>query len=105
MNEDELTVILALTNDKEARTDHPVPRQTTTCRRNRRECSLDEVLEGVSVRPLLGERGSVPHRGEVSQPQTVLHAFVTARHLLLFGLGGGRTEHHITSPAEVKGLQ
>lgn len=54
------------------------------------KCSLDEVLEGVSVRPLLCERCSMPHRGEVSQPQPVLHAFVTARHLLLFGLEGKR---------------
>lgn len=51
-----------------------------------RGLSLDEVLEGVSIRPLLGERRSVSHCGEVTQSQPVLHAFVPACHLLLFRL-------------------
>lgn len=50
------------------------------------KCSLYKVLEGVSVCPLLCKRRSMPDCGEVSQPQPVLHAFVTARHFLLFGL-------------------
>ena len=51
-----------------------------------RVCVLDEVLEGVSVGPLLCERGSVSHGGEVTQTETVLHALISTRHLLLFGL-------------------
>lgn len=57
-----------------------------------RGCSLDEVLEGVSVRPLLGEGCAVSHCGEVTQSEPVLHAFVPARHLLLFGLEDDRRE-------------
>lgn len=49
-------------------------------------CLLDEVLEGVSVCPLFGERRSVSHGGEVTQSEPVLHAFVPACHLLLFRL-------------------
>lgn len=52
--------------------------------------SLDEVLEGVSVCPLLGEGGSVPDGGKVAQTQAVLHALVPAGHLLLLRLGKKR---------------
>lgn len=51
--------------------------------------SLDKVLEGISIRPLFSERCSVSHCGEVTQSKPVLHAFVPARHLLLFGLKEG----------------
>ena len=45
--------------------------------------SLDEVLEGVSVRPLFCEGGPVPDGGEVAQAKPVLHALVSAGHFLL----------------------
>lgn len=48
--------------------------------------SLDKILESVSVRPLLSEGRSVSHCGKVTKPKPVLHAFIPARHLLLFGL-------------------
>jgi len=54
--------------------------------------SLDKVLKGVSIRPLLSERRSMSHCGEVTQSKPVLHAFVPARHLLLFGLEERQTE-------------
>lgn len=68
--------------------------------------SLDKVLEGISIRPLFSERCSVSHCGEVTQSKPVLHAFVPARHLLLFGLKEGFEKHrHQTSAGDSMGFK
>lgn len=48
--------------------------------------SLDQVLECVSVGPLLRVGRTVSDGGEVSQTETVLHALLTTRLLLLSAL-------------------
>lgn len=48
--------------------------------------SLDQVLECVSVSPLLGVRRSVSDGGEMTKTQAVLHALLAARLLLLCAL-------------------
>lgn len=54
---------------------------------------LDQVLECVSVRPLLRVGRSVSDGGEVTETEAVLHALLTTRMLLLGALitGTGRT--------------
>ncbi len=47
---------------------------------------LDEVLEGVAICPLLCKRGSVSHSGEMTQTQSILHALLPTRLLLLCAL-------------------
>lgn len=47
---------------------------------------LDEVLEGVAVCPLLCKRGSASHSGEMTQTQSILHALLPTRLLLLCAL-------------------
>ena len=54
----------------------------------RRRHSLDKVLEGISIRPLLSERCSMSYSGEVAQSKPILHTFIPACHFLLFGLMG-----------------
>lgn len=48
--------------------------------------SLDQVLECVSVGPLLCVGRPVSDGGEVTQTETVLHALLTTRLLLLSAL-------------------
>lgn len=47
---------------------------------------LDQVLEGISICPLLRVGRSVPDCGEMPQTQPVLHALFTAGLLLLSAL-------------------
>lgn len=51
-----------------------------------RALSLDQVLKCVSVGPLLRVRRPVPDGGEVTQAETVLHALLATRLLLLGAL-------------------
>lgn len=51
-----------------------------------RALSLDQVLKCVAVGPLLRVRGPVPDGGEVTQAETVLHALLATRLLLLGAL-------------------
>ena len=61
--------------------------------------SLDEVLEGGAVRPLLREGGPVAHGGEVAQTQPLLHAGLPAALLLLGALGNrGVSTNHQSLP-------
>lgn len=48
--------------------------------------SLDKILECVSISPLLGVGCPVSDSGEVTKTETVLHALLTTRLLLLGAL-------------------
>lgn len=56
---------------------------------------LDKVLESITICPLFSKRGPMSDSGKVAQSQTVLHALISTRHLLLFWLKGkGQTENN-----------
>lgn len=56
--------------------------------------SLDQVLESVSVRPLLCVGRSVSDGGEVAETETILHALLTTGLLLLGALCTTHTHTH-----------
>lgn len=64
-------------------------RGASMTRFNRKLCagfSLDQILECVSIGPLLRVGRSVPDSGEVTQAETVLHALFPTRLFLLSAL-------------------
>lgn len=58
------------------------------------DTSLDQVLECISVSPLLRVGGSVSDGGEVAEAEAILHALLTTRLLLLGALQERQTQAH-----------